>query len=133
MNIEEFYSADERRRQSAEIELGTNWYDAAGSRYELSWVEDTGELYVMLERSSGAGSFTPFGDMEVESVPLDEVIVTVVGYIPAREELEKVLAGWEDEMAKPDGITWVANRLRENGVPTSAPAPAADPNPSPPS
>jgi len=133
MNIEDFYSADERRRQSAEIELGTNWFDAAGNRYELSWVEDTGELYAMLERASGAGSFTPFGDMEVESVPLDEVVVTIVGYLPARAELEKVLAGWEEEMAKPDGITWVADRLRENGVPSAAPTPAADPNAAPPS
>ena len=66
MNIEDFYSADERRRQSAEIELGTNWYDAAGNRYELSWVEDTGELYAMLEMVPGAGSYTPFGDVEVE-------------------------------------------------------------------
>ena len=42
MDIEEFYSADERRRQSAEVEFGTNWFDAKGSRYEISWVEDTG-------------------------------------------------------------------------------------------
>ena len=28
MDIEEFYSGDERRRQSAEVELGTNWFDA---------------------------------------------------------------------------------------------------------
>jgi hypothetical protein len=121
MNIEDFYGADERRRQSAEIELGTNWYDAAGNRYELSWVEDTGELYAMLEMVPGAGSYTPFGDVEVEPIPIDEVVVTVVGYIPTREEMEKVMAGWEAEMAKPDGITWVADRLRENGVPSTAP------------
>ncbi|HEV3265198.1 MAG TPA: hypothetical protein VG014_06725 [Acidimicrobiales bacterium] len=121
MNIEDFYSADERRRQSAEIELGTNWYDAAGNRYELSWVEDTGELYAMLEMVPGAGSYTPFGDVEVEPIPIDEVVVTIVGYISTREEMEKVMAGWEAEMAKPDGITWVADRLREHGVPTSAP------------
>jgi len=121
MNIEDFYSADERRRQSAEIELGTNWYDAAGNRYELSWVEDTGELYAMLEMIPGAGSYTPFGDVEVEQIPIDEVMVTIVGYIPTREEMEKVMAGWEAEMAKPDGITWVAERLRQLGVPPAAP------------
>lgn len=133
MNIEDFYSADERRRQSAEIELGTNWYDAAGNRYELSWVEDTGELYAMLEMLPGAGSFTPFGDVEVDSMSIDEVVVTIVGYLPTRQELEQVLAGWEEEMAKPDGITWVADRLRVNGVPSAAPTPSADPNPAPPS
>lgn len=121
MNIEDFYSADERRRQSAEIELGTNWYDAAGNRYELSWVEDTGELYAMLEMVPGAESFTPFGDIEIPKTPVDEVVVTIIGYVPTREEMEKVLAGWEAEMAKPDGITWVADRLRQNGVPSTAP------------
>jgi hypothetical protein len=113
MNIEDFYSADERRRQSAEIELGTNWYDAAGNRYELSWVEDTGELYAMLEMAPGA--------IEIPKTPVDEVVVTMVGYIPTREDMEKVMAGWEAEMAKPDGITWVADRLRQNGVPSTAP------------
>ena len=49
MDIEEFYEADERRRRSEEIELGTEWLDADGVRYELSWVADTGELYVMRE------------------------------------------------------------------------------------
>jgi hypothetical protein len=132
MNIEDFYSADERRRQSAEIELGTNWFDASGNRYELSWVEDTGELYAMLERVPGASSFTPFGDAEVESMAVDEVVVTIVGYIPSRQELEQVLAGWEEEMAKPDGITWVADRLRVNGIPSAAPSSAADPNAAPP-
>ena len=46
MDIEEFYDGDARRRPSAEIELGTEWQDAHGSRYEVNWVEDTGELYV---------------------------------------------------------------------------------------
>ena len=69
MDIEGFYSSDERRRQSAEVELGTNWFDAKGSRYELSWVEDTGELYVMLELVPEVDSWTPFGDTEVEEIP----------------------------------------------------------------
>ena len=66
MDIEQFYSADERRRQSGEVEFGNNWFDAKGNRYELSWVEDTGELYAMLELVPEADSWTPFGDIEVE-------------------------------------------------------------------
>jgi hypothetical protein len=120
MDIEEFYSADERRRQSAEIELGTEWHDATGNRYELSWVEDTGELYVMLERVPEAGSWTPFGDVEVDKVPVEQVIVSAIGHIPTHEELERVLNGWQDEMAKPDGISWVADRLQGAGVPRDA-------------
>ena len=49
MDIEEFYEADERRRRSAEIELGLDWHDVHDVRYELNWVQDTGELYVMRE------------------------------------------------------------------------------------
>ena len=121
MDIEEFYSSDERRRQSAEVELGTNWFDANGSRYELSWVEDTGELYVMLELVPEVDSWTPFGDSEVEQIPLDRVLVMVVGYIPTLDQVESILAGWPEQMAKPDGVSWVAERLRASGVPTAAP------------
>lgn len=124
MNIEEFYSADERRRQSAEIELGTNWYDVTGNRYELSWVEDTGELYAMLEMVPEAGSYTPFGDVEVGNMSVDEVIVTVVGHLASRDEVEQVLEGWPAHMAEPDGISWVAARLGERDVPGTAPAPS---------
>ena len=122
MDIEEFYSADERRRQSAEVEFGTNWFDAKGSRYELSWVEDTGELYTMLELVPEVDSWTPFGDSEVEQIPADRVLVMVIGYLPTIESVEAVLAGWPDEMAKPDGISWVAERLRSSGIPTVPPA-----------
>jgi hypothetical protein len=121
MDIEEFYSSDERRRQSAEVELGTNWFDAKGNRYELSWVEDTGELYTMLELIPEADSFTPFGDIEVENLPVDRVVVMVVGHIPTLEGVEEVLSGWPQQMTQPDGISWVAERLRENGVPAAAP------------
>jgi hypothetical protein len=123
MDIEEFYSADERRRQSAEVELGTNWFDGKGNRYELSWVEDTGELYTMLELIPEADSFTPFGDIEIENIPVDRVLVMVIGYIPTLNDVELVLSGWPAKMAEPDGISWVAERLRSNGVPAAAPQP----------
>jgi len=123
MDIEEFYSADERRRQSAEVELGTNWFDGKGNRYELSWVEDTGELYTMLELIPEADSFTPFGDIEIENLPVDRVLAMVIGYIPTLDDVELVLSGWPAKMAEPDGISWVAERLRSNGVPPVAPQP----------
>ncbi len=121
MNIEQFYSADERRRQSAEVELGTNWFDANGSRYELSWVEDTGELYTMLELVAEADSWTPFGDIEVEQMPADRVLVMVIGTIATLDEVEEILAGWPEQMAKPDGISWVGERLRAAGVTATPP------------
>jgi hypothetical protein len=121
MDIEQFYSADERRRQSAEVELGTNWFDANGSRYELSWVEDTGELYTMLELVAEADSWTPFGDIEVGEMPADRVLVLVLGTIATLDEVEEILAGWPEQMAKPDGISWVGERLRAAGVTATPP------------
>ena len=119
MDIEQFYDQDDRRRNSAEVEFGTQWFDAKGSRYELSWVEETGELYVMLELAPEAGSWTPFGDVEVDRLPASALVVSVVGVVPDRDTVEHVLDGWQDEMGKPDGIHWVAERLRSSGFATS--------------
>ena len=116
MDIEQFYSADERRRRSAEIEFGNNWFDATGNRYELSWVEDTGELYAMLERTPEADSWTPFGDIEVEDAAVDSLVVTVLGVLSTREEVEALLDGWAGHMAEADGIHWVAERLQAAGI-----------------
>ena len=116
MDIEEFYSADERRRQSAEVEFGNNWFDTKGSRYELSWIEDTGELYAMLELVPEADSWTPFGDIEVEDVKVDSLVVTVLAVIPTREAVEQLLDGWAEQMAEPDGVHWVAERLTAAGL-----------------
>jgi hypothetical protein len=116
MDIEQFYSADERRRQSAEVEFGNNWFDAKGSRYELSWIEDTGELYAMLELTPEADSWTPFGDVEVEDVKVDTLVVTVLGTFATQAEVEALLDGWAGHMAEPDGVHWVAERLQAAGV-----------------
>ena len=116
MDIEQFYSADERRRQSSEVEFGNNWFDAKGNRYELSWVEDTGELYAMLEPVPEADSWSPFGDIEVEDVKVDSLVVIVLGTIVTQVEVEQLLDGWADHMAQPDGVHWVAERLQAAGI-----------------
>ena len=116
MDIEEFYSADERRRRSAEVEFGNNWFDVKGSRYEVSWIEDTGELYAMLELVPEADSWTPFGDIEGEEVKVDSLLVTVLAVVQSRDEIEALLEGWADQMLKPDGVHWVAERLAAAGL-----------------
>jgi hypothetical protein len=120
MNIEEFYEADERRRRSEEIELGTEWHDGDGVRHEVSWVADTGELYVMREPAARMTE-DPFGDAFSGSLPLDAVTVAVVGWIPTRDRMEEVLAGWEDAMAGPQSLTWLATRLRDQAVAKTPP------------
>jgi hypothetical protein len=123
VDIESFYSADERRRASEEIELGTDWHDASGARYELSWVVDTGELYVMLEPVVGELLEDPFGDVfDVGHARADQLTVAVVGWFPDRARLDEVLTGWEQEMGSGNSIAWLADRLKAAGVPRNAPA-----------
>jgi hypothetical protein len=122
MDIEEFYEADERRRRSEEIELGTEWHDREGVRYEVSWVADTGELYVMREPVTSIVE-DPFGDVFSGAVPVDTLTVAVVGWIPDRDRMEELLAGWQDAMPGADSVSWLAARLRDESVPKSPPAP----------
>lgn len=120
MDIEEFYAADERRRRSEEIELGTEWHDADGARYELSWVADTGELYVMREPDVPMTA-DPFGDVYRSSVPTGEITVAVIGWLPERDRMEEVLEGWEAVMEEPNSVAWLAQRLRDREVPRQPP------------
>jgi len=119
LDIEEFYAADERRRRSEEIELGTEWHDSDGARYELSWVADTGELYVMREPDVPMTE-DPFGDVYRSKVPTGAVTVAVVGWLPERNRMEEVLEGWESAMSEPNSIGWLADRLRQREVPRQA-------------
>lgn len=115
VDIEEFYDADPQRRSSPEVELGTEWHDAHGVRYELSWVQDTGELYVMREPVPETWE-DPFGDFLVQEASVDNFTVAVVGRVTTHDELEEVLAGWQEAMREPNGVAWIADRLRAKGV-----------------
>jgi hypothetical protein len=120
MDIEEFYEADERRRRSEEIEIGTEWHDGDGARYEVSWVADTGELYVMREPDMPMTT-DPFGDAYRRNVPTESLTVAVVGWIAERSRFEQVLDGWQTAMAGPNSVSWLAERLRQQSVPRQAP------------
>src|ERR1700731_1174531 len=121
MDIEEFYEAEEGRRRSEEIELGTEWTDAEGVRHEVSWIADTGELYVMREPAARMAE-DGFGDEYSGSLPVSAVTVAVVGWIATRDGMEAVLAGWQDAMAAPNSLSWLEARLRDEAVPKTAPA-----------
>jgi hypothetical protein len=120
MNIEEFYEADERRRRSEEVEIGTEWHDADEARYEASWVADTGELYVMAEPNARLTTDL-FGDAWASSVTTDSVTVAVVGWIADRARLEEVLDGWPTAMVEPNSVAWLSDRLRQQSVPRERP------------
>ena len=127
MDIEEFYDADPRRRPSPEIELGTEWYDAQGTRYEVNWVEGTGELYVMREPVPHMTE-DPFGGIHSSMSSKDEkkMTVNVVAQIASHDELHKILDGWQGAMAGDGGAEWLAERLRVAGVATGPGDPMPD-------
>lgn len=118
MDIEQFYDADPRRRASEELEFGREWSDADGARCELSWVEDTGELYAMREPRPGIIS-DPLGDEWLTRMDTSSLTVEVLGTVTGRDAIERVLAGWSAAMREPNNITWVCERLAN---PPAAPA-----------
>jgi len=112
VDIEEFYDANPARRASEEVELGRDWTDSSGARCALSWVEATGELYVMAEPTE-AILLDPVGDMAVESMPTRLLTVEVFANIPTRDALDETLAGWREAMPEPNSLDWVRARLAE--------------------
>lgn len=121
VDIEEFYDADARRRDSVEVEFGEDWRDAHGVRYELSWIEDTGELYVMREPAPREWA-TPFGGIHAVGLhstnekEIEGMSVAVVGTVASREEVEQLLDGWQQAIEGPDSVAWLVDRLGERGV-----------------
>ena len=85
MDIEAFYEQNEARRESAEFEFGSEWTDSADNEYELSWVEATGELYLMVEPDAVVTE-DMFGDFLMSDEPVNDLTVVVIG--------EDSLLGW---------------------------------------
>ena len=118
MDIEEFYDADPRRRQSAEVEFGRDWSDDAGGRSEVSWVADTGELYLMNEPIEPLYS-DGLGDVEVQHVNAADMTVEILGIVPTREAVDAVLDGWQDAMGAPNSVAWVRERVLHPPAPSA--------------
>lgn len=115
MDIEDFYAEDERRRASAELQFGRDWHDSHGRRYELNWVEDTGELYVMQDEPPPIWT-DPFGDVLGYAADTDDLVVRVLTTVPDRDQVLTLLAGWEHAMAQEDSISWLVERLPRSGT-----------------
>jgi hypothetical protein len=112
VDIEEFYDEDPRRRTSNEVEFGQDWSDAAGARYEISWVEDTGEVYAMREPDARI-EVDPVGDEWMDKLPSDAITVEILGSVTERAELDRRLDGWQDAIGRPDSLSWVRTRVAE--------------------
>ena len=110
MDIETFYEQNEARRESAEFEFGSEWTDAADNEYELSWVEATGELYLMVEPDASINE-DMFGDFLVADELVSDLTVVVIARVPSLTELEDRLRGWEEAMVQQNSLAWLYERF----------------------
>ena len=110
MDIESFYEQNEARRESAEFEFGGEWTDAADNEYELSWVEATGELYLMVEPDAIVTE-DAFGDFYTHGEEVTDLTVVIIGKSPSLNAIEDTLLGWEDAMLEPNSLAWLHRRF----------------------
>jgi hypothetical protein len=110
MDIESFYEQNEARRESAEFEFGSEWSDASDNEYELSWVEATGELYLMIEPDAVVNE-DAFGDFHVNAEVVSDLTVVIIGKSPSLAALEDALRGWEDAMLEENSLAWLYERF----------------------
>lgn len=110
MDLEAFYQQNEARRESAEFEFGLDWTDADGVLYELTWIEATGELYLMAEPEAELYE-DAFGDFAVPETELSDLTVVVIGKLGSLAAVEEALAGWEDAMLEENSLGWLYERF----------------------
>lgn len=103
LTSDEFYDGDPARLDSEEVLYGQRWSDEKGIQCEVTWVHDTGELFIM--------SAPPRLPLQVE----------VLADIPTQEEVDRLLDGWEDAMTEPNSIEWVRERVRQRGAAPAVP------------
>jgi hypothetical protein len=113
MDIEAFYEQNEARRESAEFEFGSEWTDASDNEYELSWVEATGEVYLMVEPEALVNEDI-FGDFLVSDEIINDLTVVVIGKVPSLAALEDILQGWEDAMLDENSLEWLYERFPQD-------------------
>jgi hypothetical protein len=111
VDIEEFYEADPRRRGSEELQFGMDWHDAHGRRYELNWVADTGEVYVMQDEMPPVW-YDPFGNFVVLSPDSADLGVRILKLVHGEQNVRDMLKGWEDAIGREDSVAWLVERLR---------------------
>jgi hypothetical protein len=94
-SLASFYTADERRIHSRELDVGLWWREQQGGPlHRAAWVNDTGELYLVR-----LGPATDGGGR-----------VEVLAQVEEREQLESVLEGWREHCGEPRSLSWLRER-----------------------
>jgi hypothetical protein len=95
-SLANFYTADERRIHSRELDVGLWWRDAPdGPLHRAAWIHDTGELYlVRLGREADGGGRV-------------EILATVAD----RGRVEDLLDGWRERCGEPGSLSWLRGRV----------------------
>jgi len=94
-SLADFYTADPRRIESRELDVGLWWREAAdGPLHRAAWVADTGELYLGRLGSPDEGG----GRVEV--------LVTIADV----ERLESLLEGWRERCGEARSLSWLRAR-----------------------
>ena len=95
-----FYTADESRVHSRELDVGLWWREQHdGPLHRAAWVMDTGELYLARLGPPGEGG----GRVEV------------LARVHEREQLESVLEGWREHCGEPRSLGWLRERAARLG------------------
>ncbi|MCP4436117.1 MAG: hypothetical protein GY812_11590 [Actinomycetia bacterium] len=128
MDIEHFYDGNPKRRSSREYSFGQDWTDSGGTRWELNWVEDTGEVYVMREAGEPL-VMDPLGDTAVPEISADQVTVEILGTIQGLEAVETAFSGWSDAQSPKGSLDWVRSRVADVVAGVSHAGEGSDPEP----
>ena len=94
-SLADFYTADQRRIDSRELDVGLWWREAAdGPLHRAAWVSDTGELYLVRlgPPDEGGGRV--------------EVLATIADV----ERLESLLDGWRERCGEARSLSWLRAR-----------------------
>lgn len=91
-----FVAEDRRRRTSDQVDLGATWRGSTSNdAWRLSWLRDTGELYLC--RADGHdGACTD---------------VQLLAVVDRERDLDALLDGWRDARTDPDGLAWLLTRV----------------------
>jgi hypothetical protein len=117
MTLEEFYAADERRRRSDKLVLGTEWSDGGWfGNLALLWIAATGELYLLRQPrrapATEEGLLVQLVVSLVSRLKRDAWEVEVLGYFERRAALDAALAGWQEAIGRErNGVRWLRERV----------------------